>query len=211
MSGGTNMRRSSICFLAADRGPGCLRGAARLHRPISRSCAASWSITSTTSSAISSRAMPRMRSRPRASSACCSAPPSTVPVLGPRGGHRRQRAGRALRRAREPCRLFPAGAGHDAVRRRETTSRTALPKAPGRSETRRVQGADERGAHREGAEARHDALDALLRQSQQEGAQRKIDPLKSTSTIKKMKTKTNTVKKKKKRAYNSKKQKTKKN
>ena len=38
-------------------------------------------------------------------------------VLGPRGGHRRQRAGRDLRRAREPRRLFPAGAGHDPLRR----------------------------------------------------------------------------------------------
>ena len=39
------------------------------------------------------------------------------PVVGPRGGDRRQRAGRHLRRAREPRRVFPAGAGHDALRR----------------------------------------------------------------------------------------------
>ena len=39
-------------------------------------------------------------------------------VLGPRGGDRRQRARRHLRRAREPCRLLPAGAGDDALRRR---------------------------------------------------------------------------------------------
>ena len=38
-------------------------------------------------------------------------------VLRPRGGDRRQRAGRHLRRAREPCRLLPAGAGDDALRR----------------------------------------------------------------------------------------------
>ena len=35
----------------------------------------------------------------------------------PRGSHRRQCAGRDLRRAREPRRLFPARAGHDALRR----------------------------------------------------------------------------------------------
>ena len=39
------------------------------------------------------------------------------PVVRPRGGDRRQRAGRDLRRAREPRRLFPAGAGHDPLRR----------------------------------------------------------------------------------------------
>ena len=39
-------------------------------------------------------------------------------VLGPRGGDGRQRAGRHLRRAREPRRLLPAGAGDDALRRR---------------------------------------------------------------------------------------------
>ena len=39
------------------------------------------------------------------------------PVLGPRGSDRRQRAGRDVRRARKPRRLFPAGAGHDALRR----------------------------------------------------------------------------------------------
>jgi hypothetical protein len=33
-----------------------------------------------------------------------------------RGGDRRQRAGRHVRRARKPRRLFPAEAGHDAVR-----------------------------------------------------------------------------------------------
>jgi hypothetical protein len=38
------------------------------------------------------------------------------PVLGPRGGDRRQRAGRALLRARELCRLFPAAAGYEPPR-----------------------------------------------------------------------------------------------
>ena len=38
-------------------------------------------------------------------------------VVRPRGGDRRQRAGRDLRRAREPRRLFPARAGHDPLRR----------------------------------------------------------------------------------------------
>ena len=40
-----------------------------------------------------------------------------VQSSGPRGGHRRQCAGGDLRRARKPCRLFPARAGHDALRR----------------------------------------------------------------------------------------------
>ncbi len=38
-------------------------------------------------------------------------------VLRPRRSDRRQCAGRDLRRAREPRRLFPARAGHDALRR----------------------------------------------------------------------------------------------
>ena len=38
-------------------------------------------------------------------------------VVRPRGGDGRQRAGRDLRRAREPRRLFPARAGHDPLRR----------------------------------------------------------------------------------------------
>ena len=38
-------------------------------------------------------------------------------VVRPRRGDRRQRAGRDLRRAREPRRLFPARAGHDPLRR----------------------------------------------------------------------------------------------
>ena len=37
-------------------------------------------------------------------------------VVRTRRGDGRQRAGRHLRRARKPCRVFPARAGHDAVR-----------------------------------------------------------------------------------------------
>ena len=40
-------------------------------------------------------------------------------VVGPRGGDRGQRAGRDLRRAREPRRLLPARAAHDPLRRGE--------------------------------------------------------------------------------------------
>jgi hypothetical protein len=40
-----------------------------------------------------------------------------VQSSGPHRGHRRQRAGRDLRRAREPCGVLPAGAGHDPLRR----------------------------------------------------------------------------------------------
>ena len=38
------------------------------------------------------------------------------PVVGPGGSDRRQRAGRAVLRARELCRLFPAAAGHEPAR-----------------------------------------------------------------------------------------------
>ena len=49
--------------------------------------------------------------------ACGAARGHPCAILGPRGGHRRQRTGRDLRRAREPRRLFPARAGHDPLRR----------------------------------------------------------------------------------------------
>ena len=41
------------------------------------------------------------------------------PVVRPGRGDRRERARGDLRRARKPCRLFPAGAGHDPLRRGE--------------------------------------------------------------------------------------------
>ena len=62
------------------------------------------------------------------------------PVLGQGRGHRRQRARRDLRRAREPCRLFPRAAGHDAGSTRSTSSRTASP-SPAPTEPRNVRGA----------------------------------------------------------------------
>ena len=93
------------------------------------------------------------------------------PVLGPRGSDRRQRARRHVRRAREPRRLFPAGAGHDAVRRgqlhlaRHRQGARPLRDAP---RARRRGG----GTHREAAEARPRRARRLLRQPQQEGAER---------------------------------------
>ena len=68
------------------------------------------------------------------------------PVLRPRGGDRRQRAGGDLRRAREPRRLFPAGAGHDPLRRgqlHQPRHRQAPRRLRSRSPSR---GAEEEGA-----------------------------------------------------------------
>jgi hypothetical protein len=77
-------------------------------------------------------------------------------VLGPRGGDRRQRAGRDLRRAREPRRLFPAGAGHDPLRRGQL-HQPRHRQAPGMSEPRRRCAAPTRERNDQGApEARSD-------------------------------------------------------
>ncbi len=97
------------------------------------------------------------------------------PVLRPRGGHRRQRAGRDLRRAREPRRLFPAGAGHDPLRRGQLHLAMASPSgpacpsrarraAPRRSRQSATAGEDTRRHEEEGRGARR-----LLRQPQQAG------------------------------------------
>ena len=88
----------------------------------------------------------------------------------PRGGHRRQRAGGDLRRAREPRRLFPARAGHDALRRgqlhqpRHRQAAGPLGIAPG---ARRRGGGRHQGRRRAQEEGRR--ARCLLRQPQQEG------------------------------------------
>ena len=92
-------------------------------------------------------------------------------VLRPRGGDRRQRAGRDLRRAREPCRLFPARAGHDPLRRgqlhqprhRQAAGHVGI--APGARRRGGDRRQERRRAEEEGRRAR-----SLLRQPQQEGA-----------------------------------------
>ena len=92
-------------------------------------------------------------------------------VLRPRGGHRRQRAGGDLRRAREPRRLFPAGAGDDPLRRGQLHQpRHRQAAGPVRSArrcaaSRRRPNQERRRAEEEGRRAR-----SLLRQPQQEGA-----------------------------------------
>ena len=91
-------------------------------------------------------------------------------IVRPRGGHRRQCAGRDLRRAREPCRLFPAGAGHDPLRRgqlhqpRHRQAAGHVEVAPGARRRRGDRHQDRRRAEEEGRRARR-----LLRQPQQEG------------------------------------------
>jgi ATP-dependent Clp protease ATP-binding subunit ClpA len=66
------------------------------------------------------------------------------PVVGPRRGHRRQRAGRPVLRARKLCRLFPAAAGHEPPRcgdlhqpRRRQGRCPAEPRAPSGAPRRR--------------------------------------------------------------------------
>ena len=89
------------------------------------------------------------------------------PVLGPRRGDRRQRAGRALLRARELCRLFPAAAGHEPARRghlhlaRRRQGRARRP--AGRDQGRR---GDQAGGRQEEARIR---AQAVHRQPQREG------------------------------------------
>ncbi len=92
-------------------------------------------------------------------------------IVGPRGSDRRQCAGRDLRRAREPCRLFPARAGHDALRRgqlhqpRHRQAAGHVGSAPGARRRRGERRQIRRRAEEEGRRARR-----LLRQPQQEGA-----------------------------------------
>ena len=95
------------------------------------------------------------------------------PVLRSRRSDRRQRADRDLRRARKPCRVFPAGAGHDALRRgqlhqpRHRQAARRLRGAPGARRRRGDRDQGQRGRQEEGRGARD-----LLRQPQQEGARR---------------------------------------
>ena len=95
------------------------------------------------------------------------------PVVRPRRGDRRQRAGRDLRRAREPCRVLPAGAGHDALRRgqlhqpRHRQAAGHVGSAPGARRRRGDRHQERRRAEEEGRRARR-----LLHQPQQEGARR---------------------------------------
>ena len=98
-------------------------------------------------------------------------------VLGPRGSDRRQRAGRDLRRAREPRRLFPARAGHDALRRGQLHQprhrqaarpvRSVAHAARRRRGPRRARGEGGEGGRRRQEKGRR--ARRLLRQSQQEG------------------------------------------
>ena len=91
-------------------------------------------------------------------------------IVRPRGSDRRQCAGRDFRRAREPRRLFPARAGHDALRRgqlyqprhRQAAGHVGI--APGARRRGRDRHQDRRRAEEEGRRAR-----CLLRQPQQEG------------------------------------------
>ena len=94
------------------------------------------------------------------------------PVVGPRRGHRRQRAGRPVLRARELCGLFPAAAGHEPPRCRhlhQPRSRQGR-HAGGAARSRRRRGKDrERGQEGKRPQAVH-------RRPQREGQGRQGRP-----------------------------------
>ena len=101
-----------------------------------------------------------------------------VQSSGPRGGDRRQRAGRHLRRAREPRRLLPAGAGDDAVRGgavHQPRHRQAARHVRAQARARRRRGPG-RGRARGRQEAAAGRAQHLLRQPQQEGQERPHRP-----------------------------------
>ena len=95
------------------------------------------------------------------------------PVVRSRGSDRRQCADRDLRRARKPRRLFPAGAGHDPLRRgqlyqpRHRQAARRLRSAAGSRRRRRDRDQGQRRFQEEGRGARD-----LLRQPQQESTRR---------------------------------------
>ena len=103
-------------------------------------------------------------------------------VVRPRGGHRRQRAGRDLRRAREPRRLFPARAGHDPLRRgqlhqpRHRQAAGPVGIAPG---ARHRRGERRQGWQRRRGEPKKkgDALEAYCINLNKKAKEGKIDPL----------------------------------
>ena len=98
------------------------------------------------------------------------------PVVGPRGSVRRQRARRHLRRAREPCRLFPAGTADDPLRRGQLhlarhrqAPRRQRDAAAARRRGRAARLGERRARRGRQEEAAAGRADGLLRQPQQEG------------------------------------------
>ena len=105
-------------------------------------------------------------------------------VVGPRRSVRRQRAGRDLRRARKPRRLFPAGTADDPLRRGQLHLARHR-QAPGASESRAPRGAEDeqrgpgRRASEEGGKKKQqqDALTAYCVDLNKKAQSGKIDPL----------------------------------
>ena len=99
-------------------------------------------------------------------------------VLGPRGGDRRERARRDLRRAREPRRVFPARAGHDPLRRGElhlARHRQAAGRGGDPPGARRARGGRprRRRSRRDADGGKESALGRLVHQPERQGARRK--------------------------------------
>ncbi len=100
-----------------------------------------------------------------------------VQSSGRRGGDRRQRAGRHVRRAREPRRLFPARAGHDPLRRGQLHLARHRQGARPLRDAPRPRRRGRRRTQREGQpKARPRRARRLLRQPQQEGQDRQDRP-----------------------------------
>ena len=144
---------------------------------ISRSCAASSTATSIDEldNLVSDPRRGRQAHRELPARAAARRDPRSI--LRPRGSDRRQRAGRDVRRAREPCRLFPAGAGHDAVRRGELHlarhRQGARPLGDPPRPRRRGGGAATKSQQKRS----HDALDAYCVNLNKKARNGKIDPL----------------------------------
>ena len=158
----------------ADRGPGCPAGAQglrRRHRPP----APRPETSSTTADGHHHPERRASRCRPRASSASSSARPPR-PVVGPQGSHRRQRAGGAVLRARQPRRVVPREQGMTRLDAVNYISH-GIAKVPGRARTRRVtrRGGGERRRGR--GQAGQRGAGRLLRRPQREGREGRIDPL----------------------------------
>ena len=101
-------------------------------------------------------------------------------VLRPRGSDRRQCAGRDLRRAREPRRLLPARAGHDALRRgqlHQPRHRQAAGHVRVAAGARRRRGERGQEQRRRDAKKKGDALEAYCVNLNKKAREGKIDPL----------------------------------
>ena len=98
------------------------------------------------------------------------------PVLGPRRGDRRQRAGRAVLRARELCRLFPAAAGHEPPRRGQLYQPRRRQGRGGRRSRAETKGGEE-AKQEEGKKKPESALKQFTVNLNEKAEDGRVDPL----------------------------------